>query len=238
MAIINPMRGVFLASFVFLPTVFLAPTVAYPQQNPYSAPAQSYNYTADRQYSQPLQQRPAAYDYLGNRIEDPQQGGGHGWAPNGGRHQRSALKSITVAGGPIASKHFQSGSNSFNERHTLTTVRVDTEGYGNWGIYFLNPNSVNDSSVGGGYVTDPYTIPMGYVHLELTGVLGLVTGYQDYPVPMVAGDARLSLYQGINWNMGLEMAAMPYLAEDPATKKNKIGIVATSPFLSLRYSFN
>ena len=148
------------------------------------------------------------------------------------------ITSVTVAGGPILSKHFQSGDNNFNQHHMLGIIKVGTQGYGNWGAYFLNPNSVRKPSVGGGYITNPYTIPLGTMQLELTGGIGLVTGYQSYPVPLISGDARLAVYQSGPWNAGLEMAAMPYVAEDTVTHKNKFGIVGTTPFLSVRYTFN
>ncbi len=154
------------------------------------------------------------------------------------QQQPSIIQSVTMAGGPIASKHFQAGGNNFRERHVLLTMRVATNGYGNWGIYFLNPNSVNDTSFGAGYVTNPYTIPMGPTQLELSGVVGLVTGYQDYPLPLLAGDVRLAFYEHGPWNAGLEMAITPYIAEDPATGDTKFGIVATTPILSVRYKFN
>jgi hypothetical protein len=149
-----------------------------------------------------------------------------------------AITSMTVAGGPILSKHFQSGADNFNEHHTIGIVKLSTEDRGNWGVYFLSPNSVRRTSIGGGYITDPYTIPLGPTQLELTGGIGLVTGYQNYPLPLLSADARLALYQSGPWNAGLEMAAMPYIAVDDATDKKKVGIVATTPFLSVRYKFN
>lgn len=148
------------------------------------------------------------------------------------------IRSVTISGAPIATRHFQSGDNNFRERHTLVSLRVDTERYGNWGVYVLSPNSVDKTSVGVAYVTDPYIIPLGPTALELSGALGLVTGYQDYPVPLIAGNARLGLFQYGNWNAGLEMSVMPYIAEDPVTNDNEFGIVGTTPYLSLRYAFN
>ncbi len=150
----------------------------------------------------------------------------------------SEVQSFTVEGGPIASKHFQSGDNHFRERHMIAAAKVSTENYGNWGLYLLTPNSVRDTSVGFGYVTDPYIIPIGPTALELNGVIGLVTGYQDYPVPLLGGQARMTVYESGVWNTGLTMAILPYIAEDDVTGKNKAGIVATTPFLSVRYSFN
>ena len=147
------------------------------------------------------------------------------------------LTSLTVEGGPIASKHFQSGDENFRERHGLAILKIGTQNYGNWGVYFLNPNSVEDTSVGFGYVTDPYVVPLGPVDLEFTGGLGLVTGYQDYPLPLLAGEARAVLYRSGAWDAGLAMAAMPYAMEDDVTGDNEFGIVATSPFLSIRYRF-
>lgn len=148
------------------------------------------------------------------------------------------VESMTVEGGPIASKHFQSGSENFRERHGLAIVKVATESHGNWGLYFLNPNSVDDTSFGAGFVTNPYILPIGPTQLELSGVIGLVTGYQDYPVPLVAGQARLVVYERGLWNAGLAMAAMPYYMEEENTGDNEWGIVGTTPFLSLRYSFD
>lgn len=148
------------------------------------------------------------------------------------------VKSMTVEGGPIASKHFQSGSENFRERHGLAIVKVATESHGNWGLYFLNPNSVDDTSFGAGYVTDPYVLPIGPTQLELSGAIGLVTGYQDYPVPLVAGEGRLVVYESGPWNAGLAMAVMPYYMEEDDTGDNEWGIVGTTPFLSVRYSFD
>lgn len=150
----------------------------------------------------------------------------------------SGIQSVTLEGGPIASKHFQSGSENFRERHGLAILKVATENYGNWGLYFLNPNSVDDTSFGAGYVTDPYVIQMGWAKLELTGALGLVTGYQDYPVPLLAGQGRLVVYESNSWDAGLSMAVMPYFMKDNDGGDNEFGVVGTTPFLSIRYNFN
>lgn len=150
---------------------------------------------------------------------------------------RPFLESVTLEGGPIATKHFQAGSENFRERHGLAVLKFSTVGYGNWALYFLNPNSVDRTSVGAGYVTDPYVVPLGPTELELSGALGLVTGYQDYPVPLVVAQARLKLYENGPWNAGLSMAANPYYAQDKRSDDNEWGVVVTSPFLSVRYSF-
>ena len=147
------------------------------------------------------------------------------------------VDSISLEGGYIATKHFQSDDENFRERHGLGILKVDTKGYGNWALYFLNPNSVRDTSFGFGYVTNPYVIDLGITDLELYGALGLVTGYQDYPVPLIAAQARLKLFEVGQWNAGISMAAMPYYAEDDRTGDSDFGIVGTTPFLSLRYSF-
>jgi len=150
----------------------------------------------------------------------------------------SWLQSLSIEGGPIGSKHIQSGDPDFREGHTLVVTKFETRDYGTWGLYYLGPNSVDRTSVGLGYVTDPWTIPMGPVDLELTGALGLVTGYQDYPVPLLAGEARFVLYKTEKWDAGLAMAALPYIMEERRTNDNKFGVVVTSPFLSLRYKFD
>jgi hypothetical protein len=147
------------------------------------------------------------------------------------------ISSVTVAGGPILTHHFQAGSDNFVDHHEIGIVQANTNGYGNWALYFLGPNSVGKNSYGAGYVTNPYVIPIGPTQLELSAGLGLVTGYQSYPVPLLAGQARLTIYKNGPWNAGLEMAAMPYLVEDETVDKIKVGIVGTTPFLSLRYSF-
>ena len=148
------------------------------------------------------------------------------------------IESITLEGAPIATKHLQFGDENFNERHTMGILKVHTNGYGNWGLYALSPNSVDDDSYGVGYVTDPYVIPFGgTTALELSGAIGLVTGYQDYPLPLLAAQARLSLYERGGWNAGVAMAASPYYAKDRNTDENELGVVVTSPFLSVRYSF-
>lgn len=154
------------------------------------------------------------------------------------------ITSLTLEGGPIATKHFQSGEENFRERHGLAIAKIHTRGYGNWALYFLGPNSVNDQSYGFGYVTNPYSIPFGEtIALELSGALGLVTGYQDYPVPLIAAQARLKLFERDNWDAGISSAIMPYIAEGQdkngrGTSDNEFGIVGTTPFLSLRYNFN
>jgi len=150
----------------------------------------------------------------------------------------SGIQSVTIEGGPIATKHFQSGAEHFRERHGLAILKIETKEYGNWGLYFLNPNSVDETSVGAGYITDPYVLPLGPVKLELTGAIGLVTGYQDYPVPLIAGQARLALYESGPWNAGVAMAVMPYFMEDGRTNDNEFGVVGTTPYLSLRYTFD
>jgi len=148
------------------------------------------------------------------------------------------LEAITVEGGPIATKHFQSGSESFRERHGIGIVKFHTKDYGNWALYYLAPNSVDDPSFGAGYVTDPLTLNLiGDTRLELTGALGLVTGYQDYPVPLLAAQARLVLFDNGQWDAGLSMAANPYIIEDDRTGDNDFGVVVTSPFLSVGYKF-
>lgn len=150
----------------------------------------------------------------------------------------NVIESITLEGGPIATKHFQSGDEDFRERHAMGILKVSTHDYGNWGLYFLNPNSVDDTSYGFGYVTDPYTVPIGPTKLELTGALGLVTGYQDYPVPLLAAQARLVLIERGAWDAGFAMAISPYYVEEENTGDNEFGFVGTSPFLSIRYNFN
>jgi hypothetical protein len=147
------------------------------------------------------------------------------------------ISSVTVAGGPILTHHFQDGRDTFVDHHEIGIAQANTNGWGNWAVYFLGPNSVGKNSYGAGYVTDPYVVPMGAVKLELSGALGLVSGYQNYPVPLLGAQAQLDVYQSGPWNVGVEMAAMPYIAEDQTTGKNKVGIVGTTPFLSLRYKF-
>ena len=123
------------------------------------------------------------------------------------------IKSVTVEGGYIWTKHFQSEDDDFRESHGLGIVKVETQKYGRWGIYYLGPNSVRDTSVGAGYVTPSWDIPLGPTKLELSGALGLVTGYQDFPVPLVAGQARLNIYESYDgrWNAGIAAAALPYV---------------------------
>jgi hypothetical protein len=145
---------------------------------------------------------------------------------------------MMLEGGPIASHHFQSGDNNFRQRHELAIAKVFTHDYGNWALYFLNPNSVRKTSVGVGYVTRPWVVPVsGPVSLEFSGGLGLVTGYQSYPVPLLAGEARLVLFHSGGWDAGFTAAALPYITDDDRDGKTKFGIVATTPFLSVRYKF-
>ena len=148
------------------------------------------------------------------------------------------LESLTLEGGPIASHHFQSGDPHFNQQHDLAILKASTKDYGNWGVYYLEPNSVNKPSVGVGYLFDPYVVPLGPTELELSAGVGIVTGYQSYPVPLLAGQARLAIYKEGPWNVGLSAAALPYYMEDRVNHDNKWGIVATTPFLSVRYTFN
>lgn len=171
-------------------------------------------------------------------VSQPVQAQSASWE-NDGSGSSPWLESITVEGGPIATNHFQSGNEDYRERHGLAIVKASTRSYGNWGLYVLAPNSVDRTSVGVGYVTDPYVIPVsGPVRLELSGAVGLVTGYQDYPVPLLAGEARLVVYQRGPWDAGLSMAALPYYAQDRNGGDDNFGIVATIPFLSVRYSFD
>ena len=150
------------------------------------------------------------------------------------------IKSVTVEGGPIWTKHFQGDDENFRESHGLAIVKVETQKYGRWGVYYLGPNSVSDTSVGFGYVTPSWDIPLGPMALEFSGALGLVTGYQDYPVPLLAGQARLNMYESRDgqWSAGIAAAALPYIAENPRTGNNDFGVVATTPFLSVRYKFD
>ena len=149
------------------------------------------------------------------------------------------VKSVTVEGGYIWTKHIQGDDEDFRERHGLAIVKVETQNYGRWGIYYLAPNSVRDTSVGFGYVTPSWDIPLGPTALEISGALGIVTGYQDFPVPLVAGQARLNLYESQNgrWNAGIAAAALPYVAENQLTGDNDFGVVVTTPFLSIRHRF-
>ena len=73
----------------------------------------------------------------------------------------------------------------------------------------------------------------------VVGCAGNVTGYQDFPVPLVAGQARLNLYESQNgrWNAGIAAAALPYVAENQLTGDNDFGVVVTTPFLSIRHRF-
>jgi hypothetical protein len=149
-----------------------------------------------------------------------------------------AVEAVTVEGGPIWSHHFQSGPNDFNQHHTLGIVKLTTEDEGTWGLYVLTPNSVRRTSIGAGWVTKPWTVPVsGPVKFEFNASLGLVSGYQNYPVPLIAGEARLVLFEENNWDAGFSAAAMPYIAHDTVTNDNKAGVVVTTPFLSLKYRF-
>ncbi len=148
------------------------------------------------------------------------------------------VQSLTLEGGPVASKHFQAGEDNFHERHGLGIAKIHTASYGNWGVYVLAPNSVNNTSIGAGYVTDPYVIPLGPAKLEFSAGLGLVTGYQNYPIPLVVGESRLVLFDRGSWDAGLSVAAIPYyMLDESPSRDNKFGIVATTPFLSVRYKF-
>ncbi len=147
------------------------------------------------------------------------------------------VRSVMVSGGPILTRHFQSGTDNFVNHHEIGIVQADTAARGNWALYYLGPNSVGKQTFGAGYVTSPYVVPLGPLNLELSGALGLVSGYQDYPVPLLGLQARLDLYQNGPWNVGAEVAAMPYIAKDENTHKNKFGVVGTTPFLSVRYGF-
>jgi hypothetical protein len=156
-------------------------------------------------------------------------------------HAGGQIESVMLEGAPIASHHFQFEDNDFRQRHTLVVGKVYTKDYGNWAVYVLSPNSVDRTSVGAGYITDPWTVPVGPMSLEFTGGLGLVTGYQSYPLPMLVGEARLVIYQSPTWDAGLASAAMPYRTRDSGKNhdgKASAGVVVTSPFLSLRYKFN
>ena len=159
------------------------------------------------------------------------------WLMPGTAYCENEVKSLTLEGGPIWTKHFQSGDEDFRNHHGLGVLKVHTKKYGNWALYVLTPNSVDRTSLGAGYVTNPYVVPLGPVDLELSGALGLVTGYQDYPVPLLVGQARLVLYESGPWNTGLSMAALPYYTEDRNGGDNEFGIAATTPFLSIRYNF-
>ncbi len=160
--------------------------------------------------------------------------------PVAGYHNANngSIESLTVEGGPIASKHFQQGDDDFRERHGLAVIKLGTRDYGNWGLYILAPNSVDRTSVGAGYITNPYVLPLGPTQLELTAALGLVSGYRDYPVPLLVGQARLALFEYGKWNAGISMVALPYYMEDKTNGDDEWGIVATTPFLSLRYNFD
>jgi hypothetical protein len=151
----------------------------------------------------------------------------------------TAIQSITLEAGPVATKHFQAGNEDYRERHGLGILKVHTKDYGNWALYLLSPNSVDKRSVGVGYLTDPYTLPLSPFKLELSGALGLVTGYQDYPLPLLAAEVRLVVFEDGPWDAGLSMAANPYyMQEEGPSGDNHFGVVVTSPFLSFRYNFN
>lgn len=147
------------------------------------------------------------------------------------------IQSVMVAGAPIVTRHFQPREHDFQEQHVLASVRVATENYGNWGLFLLEPNSLDRTSVGVGYLTNPYVLPVGGMDLELSAGLGIVTGY-DFPVlPLLIGEARLVVFQRDAWDMGVAMAAMPYIATDRDGNNRNAGIVFTSPFLGIRYQF-
>lgn len=114
----------------------------------------------------------------------------------------TTIQSITLEAGPVATKHIQAGNEDYRERHGLGILKVHTNDYGNWALYLLAPNSVDNTSVGVGYVTDPYTLPVGPLKLELSGALGLVTGYQDYPVPLWLRRRGLSCLKMVRGTQG------------------------------------
>lgn len=148
------------------------------------------------------------------------------------------IESVTIEGGYIRSEHIQSGDPDYRDRHGLGVAKIHTKDYGNWGLYVLSPNSVDKHSIGAGYVTEDYPVELGPVKIEFSGALGLVTGYQDYPVPLLAGEAKWVLYEGNNWDAGISMAALPYFVRERNGEENNFGIVVTSPFLSVKYKFN
>lgn len=153
--------------------------------------------------------------------------------------REAQIQAVMLEGGPVFTKHIQSGDDNYRENHGIAIAKLYTKDYGNWALYFLNPNSVDRTSFGAGYVTEPYVLPiMGPVDLELSAALGLVTGYQDFPVPLIAGQARLKLYERGAWDAGITAAANPYVMEEKNTNDTKWGMVVTSPFLSLRYKFD
>lgn len=152
------------------------------------------------------------------------------------------IESVTLAGGPIRSRHFQTGpKQNYNESHTFTSLRVDTRDYGRWAMYALTPNSENRNSFGIGYVTKPLRAEFGKVSLEASLMAGIVTGYQEYPLPMVGGNLRLEFYERSfahgKLSIGAEASVMPYVSQRFKGDKWQVGIVGTTPYLSARYTF-
>ncbi|MBI1301704.1 MAG: hypothetical protein GC137_08620 [Alphaproteobacteria bacterium] len=151
------------------------------------------------------------------------------------------IRSFTLEGGPIVTNHIRFNGDKdsgFNENHGITVAKIHTRDYGNWAFYSLYPNSQDETSFGVGYITDSYVIPIGGLSLELNAAFGLVTGYQDYPVPLVAGEARLVLLKRDNWDIGATMAVMPYYSQGYEDgEETSSGLAFTTPFLSLRAHF-
>ena len=150
------------------------------------------------------------------------------------------LKAITLEGGPITTHHYQSTYYDYNQKHTLGIVKFETRNYGTWGLYVLSPNSMNRTSVGIGYLPSSLELKLpGSLKAEFSVAVGLTSGYREYPVPLISGEVRLGIYEKNNWDIGITVAAMPYIYKtwEQDKKVRHTGIVVTSPFLSIRRKF-
>ncbi len=148
----------------------------------------------------------------------------------------------TYSNVPIYTRHLQREPHRFNQQHNFTSMRVDTANHGSWAVYNLSPNSVLRNSVGILKVTGSTTFRVGGITGEASMMRGFVTGYQDYPVPMTGFNLRLNLYEtttmGGHLSIGTEMSAMPYLAQQQRGGKWVLGVVGTSPYLNVKFSFD
>lgn len=156
------------------------------------------------------------------------------------------VETASLANGKISSQHHQKGDFGFNQHHEFTSMRIKMQGDDSeWVAYHLSPNSVRSQSWGVGkrWGSDP--VKVGPITLEAGYTLGFVSGYAKIPIPAEGIDIRIGLLDtkiaGGNLSIGIEASAMPYVAwreEKGKAQDYTLGVVTTSPYLSLKYTFD
>lgn len=155
--------------------------------------------------------------------------------------RRCDMTSISIAGGNIRSKHTTQDESHFNQKHYLGVVTAETA-CGDYMFMHLDPNSKNRVSEGLMKYFNRTSFDLGPVKVEAGLFRGFVSGYYSFWAPAAGVDMRIEFFKANvganNISVGIQAAVLPYLStgNDENNKKLTLGLVATRPFLSLRFT--